>query len=82
MKDEIMTFERLSNLINKYNIPKNVHLLSDSGWECDATEMCGVYYNEEQNVIIFTQEISKYERYDKRNKNYTKGFVALKVGDE
>lgn len=82
MKEEIMTFEKLNNLINKYNIPKNVHLLSDSGWECDATEMCGVYYNEEQNVIIFTQEISKYERYDKRNENYTKGFVALKVGDE
>ena len=81
MKDEIMTFERLSNLVNKYNIPKNVHLLSDSGWEGDATEMCGVYYNEKQNVIIFTQEISKYERYDKRNKNYIKGFVALKVGE-
>ena len=81
MKDEIMTFERLSNLINKYNIPKNVHLLSDSGWECDATEMCGVYYNEKQNVIIFTQEISEYERYDKRNKNYIKGFIALKDSD-
>ena len=81
MKDEIMTFERLSKLIDKYNIPKNVHLLSDSGWECCATEMCGVYYNEKQNVIIFTQEISEYESYDKRNKNYIKGFIALKDGD-
>lgn len=81
MNDEIMTFERLSNLINKYNIPKNVHLLSDSGWECDATEMCGVYYNKKQKVIVFTQKISEYENYDKRNKNHIKGFIALKDGD-
>lgn len=81
MENEIMTFERLSNLINKYNIPKNVHLLSDSGWECDATEMCGVYYNEKQNVIIFTQEISKYQEYDKRCKNHKRGFIALEDGD-
>lgn len=81
MSDEIMTFERLNNLIIKYNIPKNVHLLSDSGWECNETEMRGVYYNKKQNVIIFTQEISKYEKYDKRNKNYIKGFVALKDND-
>ena len=78
MKDEIMTFERLSNLINKYNIPKNVHLLSDSGWECNATEMSGIYYNKKLNVIIFTQKISEYEIYDKRNKYCIKGFVALK----
>lgn len=82
MEDKIMTFEILSKLIDKYNIPKNVHLLSDSGWECDATEMCGVYYNEKQNVIIFTQEISEYERYDKRNKNHIKGFIALNDGDK
>lgn len=78
MNNEIMTFERLNNLINKYNIPKDVHLLSDSGWECWETEMSGVYYNKKQNVIIFTQEISENERYDKRNKNCIKGFVALK----
>lgn len=82
MEDEIMTFEKLSNLINKYNIPKNVHLLSDSGWECDATEMCGVYYNKAQNTIVFTQKISEYENYDKRNKHHIKGFIALKNEDE
>lgn len=81
MNGEIMTFERLSNLINKYNIPKNVHLLSDSGWECYETEMCGVYYSKEQNVIIFTQEISEFERYDKRNERCIEGFIALKDDD-
>lgn len=56
-----MTFEELSNIIEKHNIPKNVHLLSDSGWECNATEMNGVYYNEEANVIVFTQNNNGYD---------------------
>lgn len=64
-----MTFEKLKELIKKYNIPSNVKLLSDSGWECDETEMDGVYYNEEENHIIFTQEFSEYEKYSNR-KNY------------
>lgn len=51
-----MTFEKLKELIEKHNIPSNVKLLSDSGWECDATEMDGVFYNEEENHIIFTQD--------------------------
>lgn len=82
MNEEIMTFEKLNNLINKYNIPKNVHLLSDSGWECNETEMCGVYYNKKENIIIFTQEISEYEKYDERNEYYIKGFIALKDSED
>ena len=82
MDNEIMTFEKLNNLINKYNIPKNVHLLSDSGWECDETEMCGVYYNKKQNIIIFTQYISEYEKYDKRSSNYIGDFIALIEGED
>lgn len=58
-----MTFEKLQALIEKHNIPSNVKLLSDSGWECDETEMDGVYYNEKENHIIFTQEFSDYEQY-------------------
>lgn len=60
-----MTFEKLENIIKNNNIPKNVLLQSDSGWECCETEMNGVYYNEIENRIIFTQYFSKYERYDK-----------------
>lgn len=40
-----MTFEKLKNLIVENNIPENVHLLSDSGWECSETEMDGIFYN-------------------------------------
>ena len=46
-----MTFEKLAELINKNNIPKNVTLESDSGWECGPTGMDGVYYNQKKNVI-------------------------------
>jgi len=58
-----MTFEKLKELIEKYNIPSNVKLLSDSGWECDETEMDGVFYNEKENHIIFTQDFEYSYRY-------------------
>ena len=50
-----MTYEQLSNIIINNNIPTNVRLMSDSGWECDPTDMDGVYYNKKNNIIVFTQ---------------------------
>ena len=58
-----LTFEKLSNIIEKYNIPKDVHLMSDSGWECNATEMNGILYNEKENIIVFKQDIEYLEEY-------------------
>lgn len=52
-----MTFQRLYKIIEANNIPHNVKLLSDSGWECDPTDMNGIFYNEKENIIIFTQDI-------------------------
>lgn len=74
-----MTFEKLSKIIEENNIPKNVELLSDSGWECDFTPMNGVYYNARLNRIIFTQWCGKYSIYDKAYKGPDKeiGYVAL-----
>lgn len=51
-----MTFELLSRLIEKHDIPKDVELISNSGWECNATDMNGVYYNRKDNLIVFTQD--------------------------
>lgn len=51
-----MTFDKLSKIIDKYDIPKNVILISDSGWECGPTDMCGMRYSKEDNTIIFTQD--------------------------
>ena len=57
-----MTFEKLNELIEKHNIPKDVKLMSDSGWECGSTDMDGAYYFKEDNLIIFTQG-DKYDDY-------------------
>lgn len=57
-----MTFELLNNIIEENNIPKNVHLLSDSGWECNETEMDGVFYNRNENKLVITQDGSYYDR--------------------
>ena len=58
-----MKLNTLLKLINKHNIPDDVLLRSDSGCECDATDMDGVYYNRKLNVIVFTQYISENDSY-------------------
>ena len=56
-----MTINLLNQLIKDNNISKDVKLLSDSGWECSETEIGGVWYSEEYNVIIFTQDyVTRY----------------------
>lgn len=59
-----MTFKELQTIIKDNNIPDDVHLTSDSGWECNATEMDGVYYNETLNEIVFTQGTFGMYQYD------------------
>ena len=58
-----MTFKILKQIMNLYDIPEDVELISDSGWECGATDMDGVYYNEEENTIVFTQYATSYDHY-------------------
>ena len=50
-----MTFKKLKQIFIENNIPENVILKSDSGWECDPTDMDGIYYNKEDNIVVFTQ---------------------------
>lgn len=56
-----MTLEQLTDLMIQNNIPLNVRLMSDSGWECDATEMNGIWYHKKNNILVFTQG-GKYEK--------------------
>ena len=58
-----MTAGELTNIFKQNNIPNDAILKSASVWECGATNMDGVYYNKLKNVVVFTQEISKYNRY-------------------
>ncbi len=59
-----MTLRELNRLCGQNNIPDTVKLRSDSGWECDATDMSldGVYYHEGKNELVITQG-SKYDSY-------------------
>jgi hypothetical protein len=50
-----MTLAKLKELCQQNNIPDDVELLSDSGWECSETNMDGVWYSKEANCIVFTQ---------------------------
>lgn len=58
-----MNLNKLLELIREYDIPEDVKLRSDSGWECGATDMDGVYYNRKLNVIVFTQGVSVSDYY-------------------
>lgn len=58
-----MTVGKLAQILKENNIPEDAVMLSDSGWECSATDMDGVYYNKETNKLMFTQEGDKYDRY-------------------
>ena len=59
-----MTFEKLALLIERYNIPHDVEILSDSGWECNATNMDGIYYSKKEKTIIFTQGTGREEYFE------------------
>lgn len=58
-----MTVNELLNVFKQYNISNNAILVSDSGWECSATNMDGVYYDKAGNTVVFTQEFNKYDKY-------------------
>lgn len=58
-----MTIGEFKKIIKKFNIPEDVTMLSDSGWECSETDMDGIWYNEEEKEIIFTQTGKEYDYY-------------------
>lgn len=61
-----MTIELLNKILKDNNIPEDVILMSDSGWECGPTSMNGIFYNEEEKIIIFRQSCSKYDAYHQK----------------
>ena len=56
-----MTFTILKKVMEEHSIPDDAKLMSDSGWECSATNMDGIYYNRDKNVVVFRQCPSKYD---------------------
>ena len=62
-----MTAGELINIFKQNNIPNDAILMSDSGWECCATDMNGVYYNKLKNIVVFTQDINTHSSYYESN---------------
>lgn len=60
-----MTIAKLNRILRENNIPEDATLMSDSGWECCASDMDGVYYRFEDNTVVFTQDYSN-SFYNKR----------------
>ena len=58
-----MTIGEFKKIIKKFDIPEDVTMLSDSGWECSESDMDGIWYNREEKQIVFTQVGDKYDRY-------------------
>ena len=50
-----MTLKLLKRILAANDVPDTVQMVSDSGWECCETEMDGIFYNREENKIVFTQ---------------------------
>lgn len=50
-----MTLELLNKIYEENDIPKDALLMSDSGWECWASDMDGVFYSKEHNTVFITQ---------------------------
>lgn len=64
-----MNIKLFKEIIEENNIPDDCRMLSDSGWECGATDMDGIYYDAKQNEIIFTQGGSYEKRKYNKNPN-------------
>ena len=58
-----MTIKDFYKIVQDNNIPDDVTMESDSGWQCCESDMDGVYYNEEEKRIIFTQNGDLFESH-------------------
>lgn len=50
-----MTLGKMLDILQENNVPKSARLVSNSGWECGAIDMDGIYYSERLNTVIFTR---------------------------
>lgn len=76
-----MTFAELNKIIEENHIPHDVKLMSDSGWECSASDMDGVYYNKEKNEIVFTQKTQTIHEWLDNNDEWCEEIVDEEYGD-
>lgn len=50
-----MNIKLLKEIFKENSIPEDATIMSDSGWECCATTIGGVFYSPSENVVVLTQ---------------------------
>lgn len=65
----------LMNLIKDNNIPGDVFIATDSGWECGPTEVSLVFYSPSRNVLMLTREGSLSVLTDYENHKPTGTYI-------
>ena len=67
---QFMTLEKMKEIMDRNGVPGNVRLMRHSGWELGATDMDGILWNPEKNVIHFVQmaalEADGIDGYDEK----------------
>lgn len=71
-----MTVEKLIRILRENDIPEDAILMSDSGWECWASDMDGLYYHAKDNTVVFTQD------YASRRYNENSDWIKLGLKEE
>lgn len=65
-----MTKDELIEILSDNRIPNDAVIMSDSGWECDPTDIGGIWYNKDKNLVVLTQggdfELKTYRAYTKK----------------
>ena len=51
-----MNIENFKKLIEKYNIPEDIILQSDTGWECGYSDLSSIAYNKKEKRIVFLSD--------------------------
>lgn len=59
----VITVGSLIGITVTCGVPSDAAIMTDSGWECDATEVNLVYYNAKTKVLMLTREYGNYEQY-------------------
>lgn len=62
-----MTIRTLTKILLQNDISPDAQLLSDSGWE-GRTDINGIFYCEEENWLVFTQDYD--DSYYKNSEDY------------
>lgn len=59
-----MNVNILISFLIRNDIPLDAEIMTDSGWECDATEVDMIYYNSKTNVVVLTRNCQRHNYRD------------------